>query len=338
MQAPNMPQTGKDGKVFLSFNDGVPVVNFPVTLQALYRYMGKSYTDRFYLLGGTKMINSRSGIDTRVTVDGIIDGLDIAPTANADEIAVTAGTIQVAAAPVPVAADTSVAVTRPASGKVAYVAVAVDKTTGAISATKGTDGDTLAATFGSSAGQKPLIGVGELLLGYLPIDSTAGVIEYSEINLSDREFSNISLIVYPSIGGILLSTALKKCHTGGIGRALQFTGNYFDDDMLAEVGDAQNWSMKPISNTVSVTTMAGGASQTNISGWNFTFNQLFTDGKVLDSVFNRNGFAAVKLQLPSGHFFRFAGSMAGGPSNDPGAYVAMDVSGSIADNPYFSGM
>jgi len=337
MQAPSFPQNGKGGKAFLSFNDGVQVSSFPMTLQPSYSYSGSTYIDKMYLLGGGKMINARPGISTSITVDGIIDGLDISPTLNDDEIAVSSGTIQVAGVAVPVAADTAVDITRPASGQMAWVAISVAKNDGAISATKGTDAAALVATFGAGAGAKPFIPVTDLLLGYLAIGSTVAPITYAEISLADREFCNISFTLYASIGAVMVSTPLKKCHAGSLSRTVQFSGKYYDDDLLSEVGNCTTWSITPSTSTITAVTLGEPVSSTDITGWSFTFGMLFTSSLALDAIYNRNGFAAIRLQLASGEFFRFVGTLSGGIKNDSGSYVAMDVSGSINGRPYYSG-
>jgi len=342
MQVPSAPQTGKNAKVSLSFTDGTSTSALAMTKQASYSYNGETYTNRVYLLGSGKMINSRPAANALAFINGILDGLEVSSTV-AQEIAVTAGSILVGNATVAAAADTSITITRPAAGEACWVAVHVNTSTGVTSITKGTDttGSAgkggLLTTYGASAGQKPLIAVDELLVCYLGINATTGVFTSDEIEYTDREWASFSYRLIPSLGGVILSTALVALHTGAIPRVVYFSGKYWETTALAEVGDAQQWSITPNSSTVSAVTFAGGPSESQIDNWSFTFNQLFTDAKALDAMYNRQGYGAVKLQLASGQYFLFVGSMAGGITVEPGSYIVQQLSGSIQDRPYYSG-
>jgi hypothetical protein len=342
MQVPSTPQTGKGAKVSLNFTDGTSTTALAMTKQASYSYAGETYTNLVYLLDTGKMINSRPAANPSVYVNGIIDGIEVSSTV-AQEIATTAGTLLVANAVVTAAADTSITITRPAAGEGCWVAVHANTGTGVVSITKGTDttGSAgkggLLTTYGTSAGQKPLIAVDELLVCYLKIDATTGVFTSDEIEYTDREWSTISYRMLPSIGGIILSSALIALHTGALSRVVYFSGKYFESSALAVVGDAQQWSVTPNTSTVSAVTFNGGPSESQIDNWSFTFNQLFTDAKALDAIYNRQGYAAIKLELASGQYFLFVGSFAGGITVEPGSFIVQQLSGSIQDRPYWSG-
>lgn len=342
MQVPSVSQTGKNAKVSLAFNDGTSVSGSAMTKQASYSYAGESYVNRVYLLGSGKMINSRPAANPTIFVNGIIDGIDVTSTV-ADEVATSAGSILVANATVAVSADASVAVVRPAATQARWTAITVNTGTGAVSATAGTDttaGTGKAAlldTYGSAAGEKPLIAVDELLICYLGIDSTSGTIDSDEINQEQREWSTISYRMLPSIGGAIISEAMPEMHTGDTARPVYFSGKYWESTALAVVGDAQQWSVTPNTSTVSAVTFSGGPSESQIDNWSFTFNQLFTDAKALDAMYNRQGYSAVKLELASGHYFLFVGSFAGGITVEPGTYIVQNLTGSIQDRPYWSG-
>jgi hypothetical protein len=342
MLVPSVPQTGKGAKVSLSFNDGIATTGFAMTMQASYSYNGETLTDKVYLLGSGKMINSRPAANPFVYIDGILDGADISSTV-ADKLIVTAGNMLVGNATVAIVADASLNISRPAATQACWTAIVVDKATGVVSEVKGTD--TTAATgkagllntYGIAAGQKPLIAADELLLVYIGIDATTGVIASSEFNYSDREWSSFSYQMMPSIGGIKIAESLPKIHTGGVSRSVYFSGKYWESSALAAVGDAQQWSVTPNTSSVSAVTFTGGPSESQIDNWSFTFNQLFTDSKALDAIYNRQGYAAVKLQLASGQYFMFVGSFAGGISVEPGSFIIQSLSGSIQDRPYWSG-
>lgn len=345
MQTPLVPESGKGGKAYFSFNDGIPASAMAMTLQASFKWLGETHVDKMYLIGGGKMINPRPGLNTGVHIDGIIDGLDIEPTTSNDEVQSAAGTIQVDGAAVSVPADDSIAVTRPAAGEAAWIAIHVNKSTGAVSATKGTDttagtGKTaLLNTFGSAAGEKPLIPTTDLLIRYIQLDNGAKPVVGSEIKAEDAEFIVSPSSIYPSIGGALLSSPLKKLHTGGVGREVKFTGRYWDDDALAQVGSAQDFDIGAGSTTVTGQTLMSDLSESDIGAWTYTMKQFFDDGKALDAVFNRKGYLGIKLVHPSGFYWRFVGSLTQPRiKNARGAFNDMDVGGSIVDTPYFSGL
>jgi hypothetical protein len=341
MLVPSVPQTGKGAKVSLSFNDGVATTS-AMTLQASYSYSGETLVDRVYLLGANKMINSRPAANPFVFVNGILDGGDISSTV-ADKVAITAGNMLINNATVPIVADGALSITRPASTQACWIAIVANVATGIVSEVKGADTTAgtgkagLAATFGTGAGQKPLIAADELLLVYLSLDSTVGVVTASEMDFGQREWATISYQMMPSIGGVVIAEALPKIHTGGVARAVYFSGKYWESSALAVVGDAQQWSVTPNTSSVSAVTFTGGPSESQIDNWSFTFNQLFTDAKALDAIYNRQGYAAVKLQLASGQYFLFVGSFAGGITVEPGSFVVQQLSGSIQDRPFWSG-
>lgn len=342
MQVPSTPQTGKGAKVSLNFTDGTTATALAMTKQASYSYAGETFANRVYLLGTGKMINSRPAANPTIFVNGIIDGIEISSTVP-QEIATSAGSLLVANSTVAAAADASITITRPASTQACWVAVHANTSTGVVSVTKGTDTTAgtgkagLLLTYGTAAGAKPFIAVDEILVAYLGIDSTVGVITSDEVDYTEREWSTISYRMLPSIGGAIISAAMPALHTGALSRPLYFSGKYFDATALAVVGDAQQWSITPNSSTVSAVTFSGGPSESQVDNWSFTFNQLFTDAKALDAIYNRQGYAAVKLELASGQYFLFIGSFAGGITVEPGSFIVQQLSGSIQDRPYWSG-
>ena len=341
MLVPTVSQTGKDAKVSLSFNDGIATTT-ALTIQPSYSYNGETLVNRMYLLGSNRMVNSRPKANPFAYVNGILDGADLSSTV-ADQANISAGNMLVVNTTAAITASPTLAITRPAASEAAWNAIVVNTGTGVVSEVVGADTITglgkvsLLETFGTGAGQKPLIAVDELLLLYVGIDSTSGIITSDEMDFVSREWSSFSYQMLPSIGGFVIAEALPAIHTGAIARPVYFSGKYWEASALAVVGDAQTWSVTPNTATVSATTFSGGASESQVSGWAFTFNQLFTDAKALDAIYNRQGYGAVKLELPSGHYFLFVGSFAGGISVDPGSYVVQALTGSIQDRPFWSG-
>jgi hypothetical protein len=333
--------TGKGAKVSLSFNDGVSTT-IALTLQASYSYSGETLVDRVYTLGANRMINSRPAANPLCYVNGILDGADISSSVS-NEVAVTAGNMLIDNAAVAIVAKSDVAIVRPAATQACWTAIVADMATGVVSAVKGADTTAgtgkagLLATYGTGAGQKPLIAVDELLIAYLDLDSTAGVVGSNEMHFDEREWASVSYRMLPSVGAVIISQALPKIHTGGVARSVFFSGKYWEATALANVGDAQQWSVTPNTSSVSAVTFTGGPSESQIDNWSFTFNQLFTDAKALDAIYNRQGYSAVKLELASGHYFLFVGSFAGGITVEPGSFIVQQLSGSIQDRPYWSG-
>ena len=345
MAFPSSPASGKGGKVLITSSDGAYEASTVMTEQASYTYKGESYTARVFLLGtGKTLINMRPAIEPRIDIDGIIDGLVCTPTASNDEVQTSAGTIMVNGAVVTAAADTSIAVTRPASGEGAWMAIHVNKTTGAVTATKGKDttGSAgkggLLSTYGDpssgAAGARPLIAVTELLVALVQLDNGAKPVVASEISYSDRETSDIDKQILPNIGGVLIPTALVKMHTGALARQVKFTG-YYLDGVLAEVGTAKSWSLTPSANQVSDSTFNRGISITEVGGWSFTFEQLAADSKAKDIILSRQGYCGVRLQYPNGGYWQGVATIAPTFNCATGAINSISVAGSLLDDPVF---
>lgn len=339
MSFPTSPSTGKGGKVLINFNDGALVTLASLTKQASYTYKGTVYANLIYTLGtGKTLINMRPAVEPHAYIDCILDGLSINPGAS-DKVSVTAGTVQAAGVEVAIPADTAVAVTRPAATQGAWVAIHVHKGTGAITSTKGTDttaGTGIAAlvdTYGSAAGERPLIPTTDLLIGWCKLTNGAAVVLGSEIFYDDREVP-VDIEILPNIGAVKISSALVACHAGPLTRVVQFTG-YYMDNALSEIGTAIDFGLDATSSEATVTTMGRTIKQTEVSGWTFNFNQLACDSKVKNLLLNQQGFCAVRLVYPNGGYWQSVGSFVAKFSNAPGAMNNIAVTGSFADDPIF---
>ena len=342
MSFPNFPSTGKGGKVLINAGDGTSLSLASMTKQATYTYKGTSYTNRVYLLGtGKTLINTRPAIAPQAFVDGLSSEVTLAGTAVNDVVSVSAHTLLVDGSEVTGAANTGVAFTRPAATEGAWVAVHSNKVTGVTTTTKGTDtasGTGIAAlidTYGAAAGERPLIATDEVLLGFLKVTNGAAALLSTEIFYDDQERSDtVAYTILPNVGGVLLNTALVAMHTLSVARGVKFTG-YYVDGVMTEIGTAKEWSLTPSTTTASETTLGGSFSQTEISGWAFTFNQLASDQLVKNAMLLRQGFMAVRLMYPNLGYWQSVGSGAGSFKCAPGAYNNVDVSGSLGDDPIF---
>lgn len=342
MAFPTAPATGKGGKVYINSGDGALLTLQGMTKQATYTYKGTSYANRIYLLGtGMTLINMRPAAEPRFWIDGLVGEITCTPTGSNDEVQTSAGSYYYNGTLTAFSADTSIAVSRPAAGEGAWFAIHVNKTTGAVTGTKGTDTTGTAGkgglldTYGSSAGQRPLIATTELLIALIQLDNGAKAVTTSEICYYDQErFDNIAITACPNIGGCLLSSALVALHTGPVARSVMFTG-YYLDNVLSEIGTAKEWSLTPSTSTTSETLFGGSTSQTVIGGWSFTFSQLACDELVKGNMLSREGLMAVRLQYPNGGYWQGVGSGAGTFKCAPGSFSTIDISGSLADDPAF---
>lgn len=340
MAFPKSPATGKNGKVLVNSSDGQLLNLTAMTKQASYVYNGKTYANQIYLLGtGKTLINMRPEKEPEIFIAGIVDGLEVAGTASNDEVAVSAGTIlNDSGTSVTVAADASVAVTRPAVTEGAWVAISVNKSTGAFTATKGTDtasGTGIAAlldTYGSAAGERPLIPVADLLVALLKLTNGAAPVVVTEIFSDDREEANVDAEVLPNIGGARLSQALVALHVGALSRPVTFTG-YYLDNVMSEISTAKGFSFSPSTNDVTDSTMFRNISISEVSGWSFSFDQLMTDAKAWNNVKVREGYGAVRLQTSNGHYWQGVATMSPSFTSATGALNSIAVAGSFLDAP-----
>lgn len=343
MAFPVTPSTGKGGKVYVNAGDGVYLSGTSMTKSASYTYKGEVFTNTIYTLGaGKTLINMRPAKQPTAVIDGIVSEVTVAGTGSNDEVSVSAFDIMYNGTRTAVTADASVSVSRPASGEGAWVAVHVKKSDGSITATKGTDTTGSAGigglldTYGTGAGQRPLIATTELLIALIKLSNGAAPVASTEIFYYDQErYDTIAYTWLPNIGGLKLNAALVALHTGAVAREVKFTGYYLDDS-FTEIGTAKDWSLTPSTNTVSETFLGGSASQTEIGGWSFTFTQLACDELVKNAMLNRQGMLAVRFVYPNGGYWQGVGSGAGSFKCAAGAFNSIDVSGSLADDPYFT--
>lgn len=336
---PISPSAGKNAKVYMNTGDGTLLTMQAMTLQATKTYRGKLYTNQIYLLGsGKTLINMRPEVQPDIDIDGILQGLDILPVVgDQNTVQTTAGIIEVDGAQVSVPADADIELTRPAASRWAWYAIHVSEA-GAVTATKGTDtGDdqesSLLNTYGSSAGQRPLIGVDQLLIGWVKLFSNvAADVAATAISYTDREEGGIDFQILPNIGGVKLNGALVKCHTGAIGREVKFTGRYLDG-VLAEIPTAKSFSLTAQTSQLNEETFANNYGSTTTGGFNFAYEQLAADTKAINNVWNRESHCAVKLMWPNGFFMQFVGSISPNLNVNATAMSNISVSGSCGDFP-----
>lgn len=340
MGFPSVATTGKGGKVEINFSDGVLLNSATMTRQASYDLNGNIIANRMHLLGtGKTLINLRPGVEPRVDIDHIVSGLLITGNGANDECQVSEGALKRDNIDVAVAADTSIAFTRPAATQGAWIAISVNKTTGVFTATKGTDtiaGTGTAAlllTYGSAAGEKPLIPVADLLVGCFPVINGAAVLSNADVSYADRELAEPGQL-YGSLGGFLSNNVLVSCHVGALPRVVKFTG-YYQDTVLVQINSSKSWNVAPQSNTVTETTLGNSKSQTEIGAWNFSFEALADNPYLLECAMKRQGFCSVRFSYPNGGYFQGSGTMVPQFNCAAGAFNNIPVTGSFGDTPVF---
>lgn len=334
---PTFPTSGKNSKVSITTGDGQALVLAEMALQSSYTYRGKTLANLVYLLGaGKTLINMRPEKQPTIDIDGILDGLEITPGAATDDVAVSAGTIEVDGESVTVSADATVDLTvATAASSVRWNAIHVDKTTGVLDVAAGaavTAVTSLLDTFGTSAGQRPLVPANSLLVGFCYVGTAGQTIAASQIDYLEREYGGVDYEVLPNIGGCKLQTALAKVHAGSLGRKVKFSGSYLDN-VLAEIGTAKEWSLSADSTDVSDETFASGYKQSSVSGFSVTFTQLVADKKVVNAVFQREGHCAIKVEFPNGFAWQSAATVVPNITVNPTSMNSMSVTASLLDFP-----
>ncbi len=243
---------GDWGQIKLPLNDGAQVTNVALTASASKTIQGTTYTDRF--VGHPTLTHWNKGKGFTLRLQGVVGEATVRPTASNNEVQTTAaisyykdnGSLCTAAI------DASVTVTRPAGAVAKWNLIVLDLATGAISAVTGTDATdgTFLNTWGTSAGQLPLVGTDKLIIAAVKLSSSAAaVVLDSEIvyydglgNLLQERSDMPAYDEFPMEGGILLRSALLKCHTGGVARNV-YASFYSQAGALEDYAFSTDWSM-----------------------------------------------------------------------------------------------
>ena len=324
---PNRPLSGKNSEVYINSSDGLPIVSETMTIQASFNYRGETYANRIYkLAAGKTLINMRPALQPSVIIDGIIEGLEISPTGVAGEIAISAGVIEAAGDLETVTAVGNLALSVAAANK-CWNAIVVNVATQVLSVVKGTDGATLLDTYGSSAGQRPIIADNVLLIGWVEVGTAPYTALSTDINYLDREIGGIQSEVLANLGGVLLPQALPDIHTSGR-RPVKFSG-YYLDTVMSKIGTAKNFSLTPNTQEVSDETFDISFTETSIGSWGFNFAQLTGNKSTIDAALLRQGFCALKFVFPNGFGYQFAATIAPSINSDPGSAIEIPSTGSV---------
>lgn len=295
-------KTGNFGQIYLPLNEGVAVVNAVLTLSASKTIQGQAYAKRFH---GHASTHWNRGKGITLALQGLLGEASITPASGNDAVQTPVlGYLKDNTGAQTAAADTSVSVTRPASGKKNWNLVVLDMDDGTISAVAGTDGDAHSDVF-DAAGGPPLVATDKIIIGGVKLSgNTAAPIAADEIVYS---LSNGTLLqeradmpsldnILPMEGGVLLPEALLECHTGGIPRKI-YASFYSQKNSLAAVGNTQKWSLSGSRNTTEMQAQGDVSAQSEISGpmtWSGSMSRFAVDAEMFKLAFYR-GTGFVKL-------------------------------------------
>ena len=264
-------KTGKYGKVYIPLSAGIVSTDTLLVKSASKTIGGTAYANRFWGTSASSYWNRQQGITVRI--EGVIGSPTITPAAAGGDNNVDVAAFSYYAAGTTVAtstAKTDLTLTRPASGKYNWNLIHVNKTTGAVTATTGTDGDAYSDTF-AAAGGPPLVATTELIIGAVKWSSdTAAAVLASEIyyTLSDgtliQERSDVpAYTIFPMEGGILLNEALIVAHTGSVPRSVYAT--FYDQyNLMQEIGDTESWTLNMTTPTTELPAQNDIAAQFDI--------------------------------------------------------------------------
>lgn len=210
------------GAIYLPSSDGLQTPMMALTKQASATIEGRTLANLLYLATGKTLWNPKESIAPSVKINGLVSGCVVAPTSTNNDVAVSAGVVNVNGAAVTVSADATTTIVRGATGKYAVSAICVSGA-GAVTAVKGTDGDALAlAGAYDGAGAKPLVATNLAVIAYVvTLGDAAAVIGAADIFAG--ESANVAYQIDHLRGGIILSQALEANHTGDVARGVYAT-------------------------------------------------------------------------------------------------------------------
>lgn len=300
-------KNGDKGMIVLPISDGALVNNYSLVMVASKEIQGKTYTNRFYGHPTLKHWNKTKTCNVRLA--GIIGEANVVPGTGNDKINIQALISyykDVDSAVQTIAVSTDLSVTRPATNVAKWNLLVIDTLTGLLKVVAGTDATdtTFLNTFGSSAGQIPLVGVDELIVGAVKLtSSTAAVVASSEITLVDgngrllQERSDVPSFEKNLLeGGVLFSEALLPAHTGGVSRKV-FATFYSLTNFLAPIAHSTGWKLN-LSRTATEMKAQGDTGSQVDMGASASFTGSFSRYRVDKEMFKLaayKGFGFAKL-------------------------------------------
>lgn len=333
---PTTPSGSENSAVFISTGDGAQVNMQALELQALFEIRGKFYADLVYLLGaGKTLLNMRSEKAPQAFINGILDGGEISPAGD-NKAAVSRLIIEVDGIIHSVAAVPDLALSNATANR-CWNAIVVDESSKTISVVKGTDGATLLDTFGDAAGQRPMIPIGKLLIGWAEVGTADYTLQPGDVDYLYKEFGGVEVEYLSNHGGVKLQKAMPKIHAStiggeGAGRPVKMSCFYLDD-VMSEIGSAKDWNWSSNANSTSEATFKGAYSTSRVAGFTVTFSQLSNDKKVIDVVLKREGACAIRWLYPNGFGYQSAATLTFNEVNPQTGFINRNVTVPLLDFP-----
>ena len=301
-------------QVMMPVSEGVLHAMQALTVQASVTSDGQALTNRAYYTGsGKALINQSADYAESVKINGVVSGCAVTPGSGNDNAAVAAGVVNINGVAVTVSADTSNAISLPASNKYAIYAlsVAADGTT--FTVTKGTDGDALDWTAYGGAGQMPVCPADNAVLGYLTRYSNVAS-PLTAANIFAGESANIPYDVDAIRGYIILPAALPASYTGPARRPVFASWYSQDGAILQPIAEAENCKVDVKVSTLNVTPASSQWERKQPGRSSFTVaigTYKTTDNYLLDKVLSggANARSFVKARINSSDAYYFIGEI-----------------------------
>jgi len=254
--------------------------------------MTDSGDHKVFSITGVVPWSGKSGYEPSIRPDGLISGGAITPGTSNDEVSVAALKCYLAGVETTVAADASVAVTRPAASPAnqnKIDSITIDSS-GAIAVVQGTEGTAFSATRGA-AGGPPLIPVGSIEIGQVRMsDGTAALITATEIlqipGTSQERYDYPVWSEDQFAGTITFASALPAIHVGSPATYKAVYAQVYEP-VFADIEPVVDFIPPENSHSVSSTQVYGGTvGATSSSLGQGSFSCFLKDG-VTDSLINQ---------------------------------------------------
>lgn len=302
--------TGRKGEVYIPLSKGISMSNQRLQVDASKEIQGVTYTSRFYETSSRTSWNKGETISVRL--QGIVGEATITPGTAVDSIDVSAfqyyddnGTVNTATAATLTLSARDATGAQWASIWVANASGTVGYTLGTVSASTTTHSETWAALAGPAyiSTVQTLIGLWKIAAGSATT-TLASELLYSLPTAGTfvQERSDVpTFTVLPMEGGVLLTTALLGCHTGGAARTLYAT--FYDQyPIMAKIGDVDGWTLAGTNDTIMMEAQNDFSPETELSSsvkWSGTMSRFYVGDENIFATAMHRKTAIVRL-YPTG--------------------------------------
>lgn len=251
--------------------------------------MTDSGDHKTFSIPGVAPWSGKSGYEPKIYPDGLETGGVITPGVASDEISVAALTCYLAGVKTVVAADASVAVTRPAASPAGLKKInsMTINSSGIIVEVVGTDGSAFSATRGA-AGGPPLIPVGSIEIAQVKLTSSvSAVIDTAEIfqvpGTSQERYDYPVWTEDNYDGEITFASALPAIHVGSPATYKGVYGEVYEP-VFADLEPATDFIPPETSHSVSSTQVYGGTVGASAESLNQGSFKAFLKDGITDSI------------------------------------------------------